>query len=43
MGICFGDETEFGFAEFGYVGDYKVYIVEGKGGGGGEEGVGIEF
>ena len=31
MGVCFGDETEFGFTEFGYVGDYEVYIVEGKG------------
>ena len=32
MGVCFGDEAEFGFAEFGYVRDYEVYffIVEGK-------------
>lgn len=26
MGVCFGDETEFGFAEFGNVGDYEVYV-----------------
>ena len=45
MGVCFGDETEFGFTEFGYVGDYEVYIVEGKGlgGGKGEESIGREF
>lgn len=43
MGVCFGDETEFGFSEFGYVGYYEVYIVEGKRGGRCEGSVEIEI
>lgn len=45
VGVYLRNETEFGFSEFGYVGYYEVYIVEGKGVGGErcEGSVGIEF